>query len=172
MSRLTAVVRVALLTPPFLLQRPYPVALAGTPVSSTFDSTISAYNLVFDLPSTDELPTTELATTRTEIFFPSRTYGVRHSPADILIDCSEGKFVWVRAAQRLYHTSEARGEVSRRVKISVRIRGLQEFEAIRNRWLAAGAVLALTIALVMSPELRDIMLRLYDVAFTLMSAAM
>jgi hypothetical protein len=153
-----------------MLQRPYPIALAGTPVSSTYNSTTSAYDLVFDLPSTDDLPLAELATTRTELFFPSRTFGVRHAPADILIDCSEGRFVWVRASQRLYHTSEARAEVGRRVKISIRIRGQQEAQAIRNRWLAAGAVIALTIALIASPELRALLLRLYDVALALMSA--
>jgi hypothetical protein len=70
----------------------------------------------------------------------------------------------------LYHTSEARAEVGRRVKISIRIRGQQEAQAIRNRWLAAGAVIALTIALIASPELRDLLLRLYDVALALMSA--
>lgn len=144
--------------------------MAGTPVSSTYKPETAAYDLVFDLPSTDELPLTELSTTRTEIFFPGRTFGVRHAPANILIECSEGKFVWVRASQRLYHTSESRGEVARRVKISIRIRGLEEARVIRNRWLAAGAILALTIALIASPELREIALKLYDVALTLMSA--
>lgn len=95
---------------------------------------------------------------------------MRHAPANILIECSEGKFVWVRASQRLYHTSESRGEVARRVKISIRIRGLEEARVIRNRWLAAGAILALTIALIASPELREIALKFYDVALTLMSA--
>lgn len=136
------------------LQRPYPIALAGVPISSTYDSLTASYELRFTLPSTDVLRADELSSTETELFFPSRTYGVRHAPSDILIDASEGKIRWDRPRQRLILTTNERTDIERSVRLSVRIKGVREREVQRNRLLATVGVGLVALAIGLSPELR------------------
>jgi hypothetical protein len=120
-----------------VVKRPYPIALAGLPVSSTFNPTNSAYTLKFTLPPTNIIPSVHpepeedtsfsssndparaqdeatpatpapLTSTETTIFFPSRVYGVRHSAEDVIMKCSEGRLEWNREEQRLVHYGKER----------------------------------------------------------------
>jgi hypothetical protein len=62
-------------------QRPYAIATAGTPSSSTYDSTTTIFTLRFRsplIPTTDPSSTTPPALAHiTEIYLPYRVYGTR-----------------------------------------------------------------------------------------------
>lgn len=118
------------LTPfPFLsfAQRPYPIALAGIPVSSTFVASTSSYTLRYAIPPA-ALPGQPLALTSktTEIFLPTRLYGHRYPLKEITVACSEGKIAFIDpVAQILIHEGEERTNEWREGTIEIFIKKSQ-----------------------------------------------
>ncbi|KAL7409574.1 glycoside hydrolase family 5 protein [Mrakia frigida] len=110
-----------------VIVRPYPIALAGIPVSSTFVASTSSYTLRYAIPPA-ALPGQPLALTSktTEIFLPTRLYGHRYPLKEITVACSEGKIAFIDpVAQILIHEGEERTNEWREGTIEIFIKKSQ-----------------------------------------------
>jgi len=128
---------------PLLLQRPYPIALAGIPISSTFIASTSSYKLRYAIPPAP-LPGQPLGLTSkiTEIFLPTRIYGRRFPLKEITVACSEGRIAFIDpVAQVLIHEGEERTNEWREGTIEIFVRKTQLRMNLERSGAAVGVAL-------------------------------
>ncbi|CED85016.1 Glycoside hydrolase, superfamily [Phaffia rhodozyma] len=151
--------------------RPYPITLAGVPISSTYDSKTGSYKLVWGIPPLSYLPADSLSSTTTEIFFPLRTYGTKYSTVDIILDCSEGDVRWDKKNQVLYHKCDERDPLEwRKGEITVFIQGVQLERIWKHRKIAFAILNVVVVTIAVSPKLRGLVWGLLLWLFALLKA--